>query len=123
MFQKSIIFSVLLLGVINIASAKNPLIPPAGCLVAEDGVYLVNEGSIGNDAFIGCLGHATTSRLNYMMSTSTTGSGGLLTSFTNQLLEGVFVFIRFILPYAVVIGLLMVGLGIAWRVFRGVGKV
>lgn len=56
---------------------------------------------------------------NTLMSTST----ALITDVSNQLLEGVFVFIRFILPYAVVIGLLMVGLGIVWRVFRGVGKV
>lgn len=56
---------------------------------------------------------------NSLMSTST----ALITTVTDQLLEGVFVFIRFILPYAIVIGLLMVGLSIAWRVFRGVGKV
>jgi len=87
---------------------------PTNCATLPDG--LQTFGSVT----YACYQHATTTAFNYLNATS---SSGLITSVANQLLEGVFVFVRFILPYSIVIGLLMVGLGIVWRVFRGVGKV
>lgn len=66
-----------------------------------------------------CLNGATTSILNAKLGTST----AFITVIRDILVEGTFAFFRYILPYAIVIGLLMVGLAIAWRVYRAVGKV
>lgn len=89
------------------------------CLPSANGAIIQSASDAGQF----CLNGATTTKFNYLISTSTTGNASLTLSVVNQLLEGVFVFIRFMLPYAIVIGLLLVGLSIAWRVFRGVGKV